>query len=104
MEKTGCLLNSLNSFSTFAVSHVRYISKNEQEVYHQFLIFMVECGACELVGNESKNGCQYKSSSYCMEGLQSYSTSMMLNGHYWKLVKDNENNKHIEFEGTCINI
>ena len=68
--------------SKFAVSHVRYVSKNEREVYHQFLIFLVEYGACELVCNESEKGCQYKSSSYCMEGLQSYSTSMKLHGHY----------------------
>ena len=39
------------------MSHVRYVSKNEREVYHQFLIFLVECGACELVGNESEKGC-----------------------------------------------
>ena len=69
------------------MSHVRYVSKNEWEVYHQFPIFLVEYGASELVGNESEKGCQHKSSSYCMEGLQSYSTSMKLHGHYWKLCK-----------------
>ena len=58
MEKTGWPLNSLNSYSTFAVSHVKYVSKSEQEVYQQFFIFLVECGACELVNNESEKGCR----------------------------------------------
>ena len=62
------------------MSNVRYVSKNEQEVCHQFLIFLVECGACELANNESEKGCHlsYDLCSCCTEDLQSYTASMML--------------------------